>query len=65
MNIYNRVPLKRYNIEINYPTLKIFELAILMCLAPFLPEINKINLNEIGCNNINQNIIKNMIKAEK
>jgi hypothetical protein len=65
MNIYNRVLLKRYNIEINYPTFGILELAILTCLAPLLPGINKINLNEIGCNNISQDIIKGMIKVEK
>jgi hypothetical protein len=65
MDICDRVPLKRYNIEINYPTLGILELTILTCLVPFLPGVNKINLNEIGCNNISQNIIKSMIKAER
>jgi hypothetical protein len=65
MNIYNRVSLKRYNIEINYSTLEILELIILTCLASFFPGINKINLNEIGCNDISQNIIKSMIKVER
>jgi hypothetical protein len=52
MNICNRVSLKRYNIEINYPTLGILKLAVLTCLAFFLSGINKVNPNEIGCNNI-------------
>jgi hypothetical protein len=65
MDIYNRVPLERCNIKINYPTFGILELAILTYLAPFLPGVNKINPNKIGCNNISQNIIKGMIKAER
>jgi hypothetical protein len=65
MDIYDRVSLKYYNIEINYPTFEIFELIILTCLASFLPGINKINLNKIECNNISQNIIKGIIKAER
>jgi hypothetical protein len=52
MDIYNRVFLKRYNIEINYPTLGILELIILTCLALLLPEINKINPDKIGYNDI-------------
>jgi hypothetical protein len=65
MDVCDRVSLRRYNIEINYPILKILELAILTCLAFFLPGINKVNPDKIGCNNISQNIIKGMIKAEK
>jgi hypothetical protein len=65
MDIYNRVPLKRYNIEINHPTLEILELVILTCLAFLLFGINKINPNKIGCNNISQNVIKSIIKVEK
>jgi hypothetical protein len=65
MNVYNRVLLKRYNIEINYPTLGILELTVLTYLALFFPGINKINPNEIGCNNISQNVIKGIIKAER
>jgi len=65
MNIYDRVLLRHYNIEINYPTLGILELAVLTCFVFFLPGASKINPNEIGCNNISQNIIEGMIKAEK
>jgi hypothetical protein len=52
MNIYNRVPLKRYNIEINHPTLGILELAVLTCFIFFLPGISRVNPDKIGCNNI-------------
>jgi hypothetical protein len=65
MDIYDRVFLKRYNIEINYPTLGILELAILTCLAFFFLGISRVNPNKIGCNDISQNIIKNIIKAER
>jgi hypothetical protein len=65
MNIYDRVLLKRYNIEINYPTLGILELIILTCLAFLFPGISKINPNKIGCNNISQNVIKGIIKIKR
>jgi hypothetical protein len=52
MDICDRVPLKRCNIEINYPTLGILELAVLTCLAPLFPGVSKVNLNKIGCNDI-------------
>jgi hypothetical protein len=65
MDIYDRISLKRYNIEINYPTLGIFELAILTYFVSFLFGVSKVNLNKIECNNISQNVIKGMIKVEK
>jgi hypothetical protein len=52
MDIYNRVFLKRYNIEINYPILGILELAVLTYLAFFLPGASRVNLNKIEYNNI-------------
>jgi hypothetical protein len=65
MDICNRVSLKYYNIEINYPTLGILELTILTCFASLLSGVSKVNPDKIGCNNISQNIIKGMIKVEK
>jgi hypothetical protein len=65
MNIYNRVFLGRYNIEINYPTFGIFELAVLTCFAPLLLRVSKVNSDKIGCNNISQNVIEGIIKVEK
>jgi hypothetical protein len=52
INIRKKVFLERYNIVIDYPIFGIFELAILTCLAPFSPGINKINLNKITAKNI-------------
>jgi hypothetical protein len=65
MDIYDRVFLKRYNIEINYPTFGILELAVLTYFVPFFLGVSKVNPDEIGCNNISQNVIKGMIKVKE
>jgi hypothetical protein len=52
MNIRKKVFLGRYNIVIDYPTLGIFELAILTCLAPFSPGTSRINPDKITAKNI-------------
>jgi hypothetical protein len=62
MNIRKKVFLKRYNIVIDYPILGIFELAILTCLAFFLPGVSRINPDEITAKDINQDVIEGMIK---
>jgi hypothetical protein len=64
MDVCDRVPLGRCNIEINHPTLGILELAVLTCLAPLLPGASRVNPDEIGCNDISQDVIEGMIKAE-
>jgi hypothetical protein len=52
MDIRKRVFLGRYNIVIDYPTLGIFELAILTCLVFLSFEVSKINPNEITVKDI-------------
>jgi hypothetical protein len=64
MGVHDRIFLRRCNIEIDYPTIGNFELAVLTCLVPPFPGQDKIKLNDITANNISQDIIEDIIRKE-